>query len=319
MRRAGLIVNPRSGKSSGKGLALAEKLKSAPRVLVRVLDDFASLSTQLDDMAMAGVTDLFISSGDGTVHAIQTELAERRPFQRLPRLALLPHGTTNMTAADLGFRRRGLDAQADFLETLPSAELRDRPTVRVINPADGRPRHGMCVGTGASAEATLFIQRMFNSKGHKGGWPIFATVGGMALRAMFTSPAAGDTSRIDRPYDIAVEAEGRPISAGPHLLMLATTLDKLVLNMRPFWGGKAGGPIRLTVVSYPLASVMRWLLPMMYGSEDRSVPPGAISVATSSLAVWSKTSFVLDGEFFFAPENEPLRVETGPVFSYVCG
>ena len=114
-----------------------------------------------------GVTDLFISSGDGTIHAVQTELAERKPFKVIPRLSLLPHGTTNMTAADLGFPYRALQAQADYITRLEAKQLRERPTLRVVNPRDGRPRHGMFLGTGAASEATLFCQRVFNARGSK--------------------------------------------------------------------------------------------------------------------------------------------------------
>ena len=88
-------------------------LKGNAAVSTRVLEKFEQLPGFLDEFASDGVTDLFISSGDGTIHAIQTELAERKPFKAIPRLSLLPHGTTNMTAADLGFRFRTLQAQAD--------------------------------------------------------------------------------------------------------------------------------------------------------------------------------------------------------------
>ena len=130
--RAGLLVNPRAGKSSGKGLALVDKLRSDKTISVKVLERFEQLPRFLDDLASEGVTDLFISSGDGTIHAVQTELAERRPFAALPRLSLLSHGTTNLTAADLGFRQRNIQAQADFIKALRPADLRRRPTPREV-------------------------------------------------------------------------------------------------------------------------------------------------------------------------------------------
>ena len=78
--RAGLIVNPRSGKSSGQGLALAERLRGQANVSIKILEQFEALPHLLRECAGEGVSDLFISSGDGTIQAIQTELAERRPF-----------------------------------------------------------------------------------------------------------------------------------------------------------------------------------------------------------------------------------------------
>ncbi|MDO8353432.1 MAG: diacylglycerol kinase family protein, partial [Aestuariivirga sp.] len=118
VKRAGLLINPSSGKSSGKGLSLVDMLKNNAAVSIRVLERFEQLTGFLDEFASDGVTDLFISSGDGTIHAVQTDLVERKPFKAIPRLSLLPHGTTNMTAADLGFPYKGLQAQADYIMRL---------------------------------------------------------------------------------------------------------------------------------------------------------------------------------------------------------
>jgi diacylglycerol kinase (ATP) len=315
--RAGLIVNPRSGKSSGKGLALAGMLRQTGNVSIKIIDRFDMIEGLVGELAAEGVSDLFISSGDGTIQAIQTILAERRPFARLPRLALLPHGTTNMTAADLGFHHRSLAAQADFIRELKHTDLRARPTVRCVNPRDGSPRHGMFVGCGAVADATRFTQIAFNAKGVKGGYGVFATLTGSVIRSLFTRPDPTDTTRFDRPYPVRVEAGGHRYADGNQLLMLATTLEKLVLNTRPFWGGKTG-PIRVTTFPYPVPSIPRWLLPMMYGGEDRKFPQGAVSFCASELEVTTPVTFVIDGEFFEPPVGEPLRLETGPVFTYVC-
>jgi hypothetical protein len=316
--RAGLIVNPRSGGASGKGLALARKLANDPHVTVRVIDAFHRLPDLLDDCARDGVTDLFISSGDGTVHAIQTELAERKPFATLPRLSLMPHGTTNMTAADLGFRRHNIDAQADFIRTLQPTDIQDRPTLRAANPRDGRARHGMFLGAGAVSEATLFCQRAFNARGVRGSWATFATLASTVARTLLMPANPHDTTRPDRPYKLEVTADGRTMCSGEQLLMLATTLEKLILGTRPFWGGHTA-PIRATVLSYPPFAVLRWLLPTMYGSETRRMPADAMSFCGTTLTVMAASIYVMDGEFFDGPLDEPLRIETGPTFSYVRG
>ena len=313
--RAGLIVNPLSGKSSGKGLALAEKLKDNPGVDVKVLERFQQLPDFINEYAGAGVTDLFISSGDGTIQAIQTDLAERKSFAKFPRLGLLAHGTTNMTAADLGLRHRGLEAQAGFIQNPQPTELHDRPTLRTVNPRDGRPRHGMFLGTGAISEAALFFQQTIAAGKVNGNFITVAKLVDAACRALFT---ASPPSRFNRPYDLAVHADGRTVVTGEHLLVFATTLERLLFGSRPFWGGKQRA-IRSTVIPYPLPWTPRWLLPMLYGGEGRKGPPGAVSFSAAELAIRTPVNFVLDGEFFECPDNEALRIETGAVFTYVRG
>lgn len=316
--KRGLIVNPRSGKASGKGLELASLLAGETHVIVRILDDFSKLDVYLEEMAEAGISDLFISSGDGTIQAIQTRIAEHYAPAFFPRLVLMPHGTTNMTAADLGFRNRNVKVQADFIAHREPRVLARRPTLRVANPKDGKVRHGMFLGTGAVWQATVFCQDAVHRVGLKGDMATFATLAAAVAKSLFAPARPDDPTRIDRPYEIGLSQVGVPAVTGRHLLLLATTLDKLILGTRPFWGGKTG-PIRVSTIPYPVPSIARWLLPLMYGGEDRTVPQGATSFSGTAFEIATKTPFVIDGEFFEAPAEGPLRLETGPEFTYVCG
>ena len=64
-------------------------------------------------------------------------------------------------------------------------DLRASPTIRCANPGDGRPRHGMFVGTGAVAAGTQFCQQAFNAKGVKGNWATFATLASAVSKTVF--------------------------------------------------------------------------------------------------------------------------------------
>lgn len=319
MSRVGVIVNPGSGRGRGKGLALTELLKNktaSDRDIV-VLAKFPEIYPTLQRFAKTGVTEIFISSGDGTVQAIQTWLAESKTFATLPRLCLLPHGTTNMTAADLGFKRRNIAEQADFICNPTPRESTERHTVRVANPAHGKPQHGMFFGTGAVSEATRYCQTAFNDKGVGGNWATFATLATVLSKSLFLAPNPSDPNRFDRPYPITVNADGQHLCQGDQLLMLATTLNKLILGAKPFWGGNVGGALRVTTMPYPVPSIPRWIIPSLYGSETRRTPPGAISRACTSCDVSTRTSFVIDGEFHDAPNDQPLRLQTGALFRYI--
>jgi diacylglycerol kinase (ATP) len=314
----GLIVNPHSGKANGRGLAVAGLLEGQANVMVRRLERFAQLSRHLDAFAAAKIETLYISSGDGTVHAIQTELAERQPFKTPPRLGLLAHGTTNMTAADLGLRVAKPNEQAAFIAANRIGEVAERATVKAVNPRDGKPRHGMFLGAGAVAQATRFTQRRVHGAGLKGDWASFATLAGAVTRALISRPRPGDQNRIDRPHVMIVATGGRTVAQGDQLMLIATTLDRLILGTRPFWGGKQGA-LRVTVFPYPLPSVVRWLVPLMYGGETRRVPEGALSFSCQGFEIETASDFVIDGEFFEAPFAEAMRIEAGPVFEYVRG
>lgn len=317
-RRAGLIVNPSAGKNSGKGMALADRLAGDGAITIRVLERFGQLEAFLGEMASQGVSELFISSGDGTIQEILTHLAENSPFAARPNIILLPHGTTNLSANDVGFRNTSIAAQADFMRRLEARDVTTRHTIRCLNPGDGKLRHGMFVGTGAVAVATRYCQQAFNDQGVKGQWAVAGTLLTAIRKYLFSKPDPTDETRFDRPYRIAVGANGQRLAQGPQLLQMSTTLDKLVLNTRPFWGGKTA-PIRTSVFPYPVPSVARWMLPVMYGGENRKSPPGSVSFCSDRLEVASDVMFVIDGEFFPPPTDEPLRMETGPLFSFIRG
>jgi len=323
----GLIINPKSGKKSGYGLALAKLLAQSDAakqgdVEVKIIEQFEALPNMMDDFAARDIDILYISSGDGTVQAIQSDIAERKKFARQPHLCLLPHGTTNMTAADLGFGLKKIQQQADFIIATGAGktprDVRTRPTVRVANPADGIVRHGMFLGTGAAWQGTLFCQTDVHKTGLKGDWATFATLATALLKAAFFRANPNDLSRIDRPYDMTITKNGDVVARDGQLMYLATTLQKLILGIKPFWGG-ANGPMRSTILPYPAPNVFRWALPLMRGGEDRKVPTGCLSFCADEVLIETKCPFVIDGEFFDPPENEPLRIETGPDFSYVCG
>ncbi len=318
MSKTGVIINPKSGRGRGKGVALAEALSHQPtdNVDVLLLNSFSDLYPGLERMAANNVSSLFISSGDGTIQAIQTWIAESGCFKILPRLCLLPHGTTNMTAADLGFRRKNIPDQASFIANIEAKDLRKRHTVRVVNPSGRGPLHGMFFGTGAVSEATRYCQRAFNDKGVGGNFATFATLASALGKTMFFKPNAQDPNRFDKPYDITLKTDGTQQCSGPQLMMLATTLDKLILGTKPFWGG-ATAPLRTMTMPYPVPNIPRWILPVMFGSENRKAPPGSSSTACHHCEVTSSTSFVIDGEFYDAPAHEPLRLEAGPQLEYI--
>jgi diacylglycerol kinase (ATP) len=318
LSKVGVIINPRSGRGRGKGVALSEALKAGGTTAdVAVLSAFADLFPALQRMAANQVQTLYISSGDGTVQAIQTWLAESGQFKTLPRLCLLPHGTTNMTAADLGYRRTSISDQVAAINANTVAETKQRSTIRIVNPKGRGPLHGMFFGTGAVAEATRYCQVAFNDKGVGGNWATFATLASVAAKSIFLRANPHDPNRFDKPYPMRVETDGTRLCDGPQLLMLATTLDKLILGAKPFWGGTGAGPLRTTIMPYPVPSIPRWILPIMYGSEQRNVPAGAISQSCKICSVTSPTRFVIDGEFYDAPDAEPLRLEAGPQLDYL--
>ena len=333
---AALLVNPHSGGVNRDGLRLAEMVRDAPNVRAYVLERFEQIDQALAELAAAPPEALFISSGDGTIQYVQTWLAEHSglPRERWPVLGLLPHGSTNMTAADIGFHSTNLRVQASTLREglwrRPEARFHDRPTVRIVNPAGSGPLHGMFLGGGVLAEATLFCRDTFNRKGLRGQWGPLLTMLSIGLKALFRPARPEDTDRIDRPRHMRVVADNELLGEGWQVAVLATTLNKLVLNARPFWGActdtgqhdetsETAQALRVSLFNYPPPFLLRWLPVVMWGGPDRKVHPSMHSRCVNRLEVTVSDRLVLDGEEVQPPENEPLIIERGPTLRYLLG
>ena len=317
-RKSGVIINPSAGRGNGKGLKLAAELAKTPQVDVRLLKAFDQLHNYLRNFAEEGVTDLYLSSGDGTVQAVQTFLAETDHFKARPRLCLLPHGSTNLTGTDVGFRDTSIASQANYIAGTSEPKLQKRHSLRVANAGNGQVIHGMTLGAGAAARGTRRAQRAYNDRGIKGAFANFAIITGALAQAAFSKSDPDDETRVDRPCVMEIRRNGNLITSGPQLMFFATTLHQLFFRTRPFWGGK-NGPIRASVFPYPPPNILRWALPLMYGGEDRAAPEGAFSFSGAGFEIASEESFVMDGEFFDGPKSGLLQVTAGPEFEFIVG
>ena len=114
----------------------------------------------------------------------------------------------------------------------------------------------MFLGTGAVWQATLLLPGRRPPRRPQGRlrrlsprWPPRSPGRSSA------APIPNDPTRIDRPYQITFARRQGHRRRDRHLLLLATTLDKLILGTRPFWGGKPGPIARLATIPYPVPSI----------------------------------------------------------------
>jgi diacylglycerol kinase (ATP) len=160
-----------------------------------------------------------------------------------------------------------------------------------------------------------FCQERIHATGLKGDWATGVTLlAGLARAAFGRAEANGD--RLDRPYKMRIEADGKTVVDSLQVVFFVTTLDRLILGTRPFWGGGTG-PLRATAVAHPPPRLC-WARSVLYGGEGRKRPPQCRSFAARTITVAVHCPFVMDGEVFEAPDNEPLGIETGPEFTYLC-
>ena len=263
---------------------------------------------------------LVINGGDGTVQVVMSALLNHLNGRNPPLIALLPGGTTNMTAHDVNgpdasfskaiTRLQTLTANVQHLPDLPTDALRRR---RLLRLADGtQDRFGFFFGVGAVVDGIEYCHQRVYAMGITG-----ALAPGLALLRAAFGLARGE-SKFSQPCPLTLAAgDAEPGPPAPASMLVASTLDRLFLGIRPFWGA-APAPVRYTLIDAAPRQFMRSLPALLRGEPGSRLTPanGYHSHAVESLKVDAPGRYTIDGEFFSMPDGA-LVVSATPHIPFV--
>jgi len=307
MSRIGLISNPNS-RQNRRGLSTIEGSARSAGFAHLVLADMADLLPSLKDLAADSIDVLVINGGDGTLQAVLTVLLEDRPFDRLPLLAVLPRGMTNMSACDVGLSGRPTEALARLAELWRRRSLApciaSRPVLRLENIPNSPVQRGMFFGAGGICRAIEYCRTKVHPWRIEADWAAGLTLIGLLASWMLR----GGRSDVISGETVHVSLDNGPETSAELLLALATTLDRLVMRSRPFWHYK-GEPVRYTAIAYPPVQLMRNARRVLYGGNERNLPArGYTSRGAHAVRLRFDGRFTLDGQMFDASADEPLVI-----------
>jgi hypothetical protein len=306
--RIGLISNARSERNKSGLADLDAAVGRRPEIRHLRFDGERPMTELLRELGGVGL--LAINGGDGTVQAALTSLLEDRPLDPVPPVAILPRGMANMTAADVGLKGRNAAALERVLAAGQRGELGGHVLERRILRVDGirgwTAQCGMFFGAAGIYEAIRICKDEVHALGLKGELSHGVTLGWLLLNAAWRGLDAVGI----HGHDIAVSADGGPMATERRLLVLATTLDRLVLGSRPFWG-TGGRPVRFTSIAYDAPGIVRHARRILYGGEERDLPQGFDSLGAERVELRLDGPFTIDGQFFEPAPGRPL-VLTAP-------
>jgi hypothetical protein len=323
-QRVSLITNPNSGRNLRGGLALRRLLRAYPKVCHREARDPIQVAAALEELAALQPDLLVVNGGDGTVQAVLTALFGQRPFASLPRLALLRGGTTNMNADDVGVKGSAMQALRRLLclsESVgASAQVTRRPILRVEVSATEPARYGMFFGTGAIVKGIEYCHRKVHTKGFRDGIaPGLCTLRLLLALGRGSSPYVAPT-----PMKIMGESEGRsiqpPDQQQDYLLLLASSLERLFLGLRPYWGEERGGAFYFSCIRARPEHLWRALPGLFWGRPGPRATPetGYYSEKVNGLKLEMDGPVTLDGEIYHAAGGGgPVHVSLGGWASFL--
>lgn len=306
-RRFGALVNPNSRRNRKiDAVALSALGPNIERTASP-----ADAPAALRRMAANGVDVVAVSGGDGAVMTALSAILIDGAFSPPPILCLLPSGTTNMTAGDIGLNATLAEAKA--LAESGGGRLVTRPILRLENVVDAHgiagARAGMFFGAIGICRAIAFCRAHLHSRGVVGAGASWLTLLPLLLKNLTSAEEDGVLS--PAPASIRVlDQAGLEIEAleGPWSVLMASTLEKLVMGARPFWGDGAGPGVDATFVRAPPPRLARSIRPLLFGAAKRPPEPGYQSRRAAGFEIAYTGQVTLDGELYEADARKPLRL-----------
>ncbi|HKK22551.1 MAG TPA: diacylglycerol kinase family protein [Pseudohaliea sp.] len=309
----GIISNPASGHNRDHFPRLRRELDRCPGALHRVTTHADEVPAVLEEFADAGVGLLVINGGDGTAATILGRVLEQRPFPRQPLVTLLPAGTANMNAGDVGVRgslRKAVRRFRRWAQTPERpAERLVRHLLRVTIDDETAPHYGMFLGAGAVVHGTEYAHREIHARGLRDDFSLLlGTVrtawGVVRGEAEFTAPTR-----------LALTLDGRAAGEAATLILAVSTLERLAFGMRPFWG-REPGPLRLTLIEQHAQRFLPTFLSIIAGRPSRQAQPAAgyHSHNAGHIALSLAGALNLDGEILTVARGATLEASTPLVF-----
>jgi len=289
----GLISNPNSGHNRDRFADIEARVARCPAVLHVVTESPADIDAALERLAAEQVRALAINGGDGTASAILGRVLCSGLFPTPPPVLLLPGGTANMTAGDVGLRgslSRAVANLCRWAERGARARGHSRRALLQVE-YEGGLFHTMFLGAGAVIHGTEYAHREIHSRGLRDDLSLALgtarTVWGI-LR---------DDARFNRHVRLGLRMNDGPVHHFDTIILAVSTLHRLSFGMRPFFGREPGA-IRLVLFEQGCSRFARTFVSIVRGRPNRYAVPehGYHSHNAGRLCLEMEGRCNLDGE-----------------------
>lgn len=277
------------------------------------IDHIDDIPRAIAECADAEIEVIAVDGGDGTVGLVFSALLNDGPYETFPALALLPSGKTNMTAAAWSLSGDRREALSALLRKHANGTLDSTAHTQAVLTLKehARPdRHGAFFGGADIVDGILYCRK----KIYPLGWPNAlshpAAVAILFWRAM-TNGGDGGTVQV---REHGADRGENWSEDGRFYVVMATTMDKLLLGMRP--APKVGkGAVHYISLRTGALSILSTVLNLI----TRRFTQSKIRTVRRSpaLTFTFNGSYTLDGELYDASEDTPLTIDGEQTLRFV--
>jgi diacylglycerol kinase (ATP) len=297
--RIGVISNPRSGGNRSGMHTIRAVLAGCPQAYHFEASTPLKMREALAEFARREVGIVVVNGGDGTIHAVLTELFRLPTPGPVPVLALLRSGTASMIARDVGLsgsRQPALERLLKWVGTgRGSMTVVQRPVLKVKMAADQEPLYGMFFGAAGICQGIEFCLNHVHTKGLGG-----QLAAGLTLARFLLLAACGRRKRgLLFPMPITVGLDNETPEQRDFLCIFMSTLERLFLGIRPYWGNGTGSFYYTALGAHPQHLMWAFLM-LLGGWKSRFLKPefGYFSRKVREIRLNLKSGFTLDGELY---------------------
>ncbi len=309
----GLLLNPASGKIKKQIDHIRNSLSAIPGLIIREPSSPSEFISALENFSDIKITHLIIFGGDGTVQSALSYWLNNFPKHKLPNIILIPGGTTNMTATDLGIRgiNKSLNFLTAFINDEISGKLINRSLIKLVT-QDGHIHYGFFFGMGAIASTVNYFNQHVKKSGVTGEL-ISAVAAAPYLLKLFFSP--NDNELRQSIGGLIIDDEHR--NETNVTVLFATTLDRLLFGLKPYWGVNLS-PLHVTLIKSSAKQLWRSLYKII---TNRGVhlkeKDGYISKDSKCLDLSFKGYYIIDGEIFHLQDINTIKISASPPVTFI--
>lgn len=283
LSRAALVTNTASGRNRRRGVEdIHDRAAGAGLRHVRV-DEIEALPDVLADLARRETQLIIVNAGDGTVCRLLDIVRAGGWRGEAPVLALLRGGTTNMIHDDVGWTGRPEAALAALLACLQDGRgvCRERHVLEAYQSGPDTIRRGFFFGTHAVVRAVLRTRTRVDAGKVIGGGELMT----IAAMVWCLLRRRVDGHPVLSPVPVEVAHSDGVWRQAEQILLMATSLRKILLGIRPLRSGQRAG---LAELSWPDYRLVPWLWRLVRGRLE----------ALRSISLRGEFSWMLDGEIY---------------------
>lgn len=313
------VINPKSHKVNMQGSVLTRVAVDYGDIPIVYFDGSSPLDQTLSPLLREGRDTIYVEGGDGTVvAALTTSYAEYMAGQPMPKLAILPGGSTNLAHERLGLKQVDPDSLRKRLNERKSRSAPQNVSSHkalLIETSDtATPHVGFLLSTGSLARLMLYTQKNLHGK-TRGVVSIARAILQLSLFPYSTKDSDGQPLvRASRFHDV----NGTVLSAPTEqTFSVFSAFRELSLGLSPFWG-RGDAPIGFTSADWPIPRLRLGIAKAVMSGASRTLEGhGLTSYGCSEMVFKTDGPVMLDGEALPMPEDQTFKVSVSPDLEFL--